>query len=374
MSLRVPLSIKYRPKKLSDVIGQPVVVQAFTNAFKCNNLHHAYILQGNYGCGKTTVARILAAMENCEKGKTLEPCGECKNCKEIFSGKSYEVKEMDAASNRGVDDIRAIHKDLYTCPIKCKIKYIIIDEVHSLTNIAEEAALKMIEEPPEFVRFILATTEGHKLRDTIQSRCITWKFNKVGWIEMFTHLKDIAKKEGLKIDGDDPLKIAAKAAKGSVRNSLQNLQTIINYVGDDVITTKVANDALGVVNQKLYFDFVDAILEMNPLKGYKTVEEILSDGKDISSIVKDIYKHFDSLLIMRTCQENLNDFNFTENELKKYYHQSRDITGEILLEFMSYINHMSYGLTLNLDPQILMNKLLVECTLIIKRNKIKKMK
>ena len=110
---------------------------------------------------------------------------------------------------------------------------------------------------------------------------------------------------------------------------------------------------------------------MDPLKGYKTVEEILSDGKDISSIVKDVYAHFDSLLIMRTCQENINEFNFTEDELKRYYHQSKEVTGEILLEFMTYINHMSYGLTLNLDPQILMNKLFVECTLVIKGKKLK---
>ena len=121
MSVDIPLSVKYRPKKLSDVIGQPVVVQAFTNAFKNKTLHHAYILAGNLGTGKTTIARIVAAMENCENGPTLEPCGKCSNCVEIFSGKSFDVREMDAASNRGVDDIRKIHEDLYHSPIKCRL-------------------------------------------------------------------------------------------------------------------------------------------------------------------------------------------------------------------------------------------------------------
>ena len=174
---------------------------------------------------------------------------------QIFTGNSFDVKELDAASHRSVDDIRSIHKDLYQTPIQCRFKYVIIDEVHSLTNIAEEAALKMIEEPPDHTRFILCTTDPHKLKDTIHSRCILWAFNKVSWTEIYNHLCNIAKKENLEYE-EMALKTMAKMAKGSVRDSLQNLQTVVNYVGSDKITDQQTREALGTIDEKLYFDLV----------------------------------------------------------------------------------------------------------------------
>jgi DNA polymerase III subunit gamma/tau len=366
MKDEVSLVTKYRPKKLSDVIGQKVVVKAFTNAFKANNMHHAYILAGNYGTGKTSVARIVAAMDNCEKGRTLEPCLECKNCKEIFSGKSFDVKEIDAASNRGVDDIRQIHRDLYTCPIQCRTKYVIIDEVHSLTGIAAEASLKMIEEPPSFVRFILATTESHRLKSTIHSRCIMWKFNKVNWTEIYSHLDSIAKKEGVKCE-EEALKLAARAARGSVRDSLQNLQTMMNYVGDNKITAADAVESLGGVEQRMYFELFDGICAKNPLKCYQSINNILKNGKEAGAVIKDIYSHLDNLLISLVCKNDLSSFPFSENEIKKYCHQSSQFKGLSLMKIMNLMNYVNHGLTVNLDPQILLNKFALEAILIVKQ-------
>jgi DNA polymerase III subunit gamma/tau len=366
MADEVSLVTKYRPKKLSDVIGQQVVVKAFTNAFKANNMHHAYILAGAWGTGKTTVGRIVAAMENCEKGRTLEPCGECNNCKQIFSGKSFDVKEIDAASNRGVDDIRQLHRDLYTCPTQCRKKYVILDECHSLTGIAAEASLKMIEEPPSFVRFILATTEPHRLKNTIHSRCIMWKFNKVNWTEIYSHLVDIATKEGIEYE-EEALKIAARAAKGSVRDSLQNLQTMMNYVGKGKITSADAVESLGMVEQKMYFELFDAICNKNTLKCYQSINNILKNGKEAGAVIKDIYSHLDNLLISLACKSDLSSFSFSEDEIKKYCHQSSMFKGTSIIKIMNLMNYVNHGLTVNLDPQILLNKFALESIVVVRQ-------
>ena len=242
-----PLSVKYRPHTLEDVVGQDVVVQQIRNSFKNNMLHHAYVFCGPYGNGKTTMARIMAAMENCEHGPTLTPCGKCKNCKAIFAGKSIDVKEIDAASNRSIDDIKDLKNETAMATIQARTKYIILDEAHSLTPQAAEAALKLIEEPPPGVRFILATTNPEKLKDTVLSRCIMVNFKKVDWYDIYQNLEKVAKMEGVKVE-EEALKIAAKGAKNSVRSSLQNLQKLIQFSDTDIIT---ADDA------RLCLDFVD---------------------------------------------------------------------------------------------------------------------
>lgn len=351
MATEVPLSIKYRPKKLSEVIGQPIVVKAFENSFKYKTLHHAYILAGKFGCGKTTVARIIAAMENCVKGPTQEPCGVCKNCIEIFAGSSFDVREMDAASNRGVDDIRQLKKEIYQSPLECRTKYIIIDEAHSLTGTAAESALKMIEEPPERVRFILATTDPHKIIDTIHSRCITWKFNKVGWAELYNHLKNIAGQEGLQYE-DAALKICAKYAKGSVRNSLQNLQTMMNYVGGGELTAQAAKESLGAIDEKLYFDLMDAIAQCDAAKALYYINYLLMDGKEVGLILNGINTHVSHLLKAKILQKDLSQFAFSEEESKRYCEQSDAMSsGHALLSMMKKLREISFGINYNLDPQ-----------------------
>lgn len=351
MPTEIPLSIKYRPKDLTQVIGQPVVVKAFQNSFKYKTLHHAYILAGKFGCGKTSVARIIAAMENCVKGPTQTPCGVCKNCVEIFAGNSFDIREMDAASNRGVDDIRQLKKDIYQSPLECRTKYIIIDEAHSLTREGAEAALKMIEEPPEKVRFILCTTDPHKLKDTIQSRCITWKFNQVGWSELFNHLKNIAGQEGLQYE-DAALKICAKNSKGSVRNALQNLQTMMNYVGGGELTAVAAKECLGAVDDKLYFDLMDSIAQCDAGKALYYINYLLMDGKEVGLILNGINTHVSHLLKARILQKDLSQFSFSEEESKRYCEQSDAMfSGKALLSMMKKLREISFGINYNLDPQ-----------------------
>ena len=371
MSNNLPLSVKYRPKKLSEVIGQPVVVTAFTNAFECKTLHHAYILSGNYGTGKTTVARILAAMDNCEEGPTLEPCGKCSICKDIFSGKSFDVKEMNAADARGIDNIRTIQKEAYVYPIDCRVKYFILDEAHSMTKEASECALKVIEEPPEFVRFILCSTEAHRFTDTIKSRCITWNLNKVSWTEIYNHLLNIVEKEKLNQKLDKAiLRVAAKYARGSVRDALQNVQTVINYCGDGEITFEKAIEALGKVNSILYFNLFDAIIGNNISDCVLIINKIFQDGKEASSIIRDIEEHLNNLLLIKHCKEDLSVFSLTDNEIKTYNHQAEKLKSEAILAMMGAIIEVGENLKTNIDPQHLCNKFVIES--ILKINKLKK--
>ena len=364
---------KYRPRKFQDVIGQKTTIQSLTNAFKSEDLHHAYILAGNLGCGKTSVARIMAATENCLNKKT-EPCGECKNCKDIFAGKSTDVKEIDAASNRGIDDIRELKSESQFNPINCKTKYYILDEAHSLTGHAAEAALKLIEEPPDNVRFVFCTTKSHAITDTIRSRCIFFKFNKVGWPDLFAHLLKIANEEKLEFD-EEALKIAAKAANGSVRNALQNLQTIISYCGDDELSSQDAKDILGSPDEKLYFALIDSISKIDVTTGLQTISDLLKDGKEIKKVIEGLEIHLRNLMVILTCSKDLDKFDFLEEELKRLKHQAGSLTEgkekvQIVVQWMKLLYDVNKGIVVNLDPQILLERYLVEA--IISKRKLEK--
>jgi len=369
MSIEDSLALKYRPKKLSEEIGQPIAVKAFTNAFKSNSLHHAYILSGNTGCGKTTVARIVAATENCKKGGK-DPCGVCSNCSAIFEGKSIEVKEMDAGSGGKVEAIRELHKSLYQYPVECNTKYVIIDEAHSLTGQAAEASLKMIEEPPKYVRFILCTTEPQAFKPTIHNRCIMWGFNKVAWPELFKHLKMIAEKEGLDAD-EKALMIAAKQSKGSVRNSLQHLQTIMNYVGDERITVESAREALGVIDDALYYNLVDAINSKDATKAFLIINRLFIDGKEAKIVMDGMYEHLNNLLIERTCRSSIDQFEFTQEEAKRLFHQNGQTQGNILLKMMSLVSNIAFDIEYSLNPSHSFNKFAVESIQVVKSLKVK---
>jgi DNA polymerase-3 subunit gamma/tau len=300
-------------------------------------------------------------MENCKKnGK--DPCGQCSNCVDIFAGTSYEVIEQDAGSKGNVDDIRALHKSLFQCPVECKTKYVILDEAHSLSGKAAEASLKMIEEPPPNVRIILCTTEPQAFKETIQNRCIPWSFKKVGRNDIFNHLRNIADKEKLKCD-DKTLQIISRYSKGSVRNSLQNLQTVMNYVGEEEITLQSALESLGVIDDSLYFDLFDGIIEKNTIKCFTTINKMFIDGKDVKILLDGIYEHLNNLLVSRTCQKDLSAFDFTQEEEKRYLHQNSKISkngGDIILMMMNVLSGVAFGIEYSLSPSQLLNKFAVE--------------
>ena len=355
------LAKKHRPKKLEDIVGQDVIVRSLTNSFKNKNMHNAYIFEGTLGTGKTSIARIIAAMDNCEKGPTLEPCGVCDNCKAIFSGKSIDVKELDAASNRSIDDIREIKEDIKMAAVTSRIKYVIIDEAHSLTGTAAESSLKMIEEPPPNVRFVLCTTDAYKLKDTIHSRCISFKFNKISWNDILQYLIKVCKTENIAAN-EDALKSIAKASKGSARNSLQNLEKVISFVGSEkTIEAEDVVKSLGIIEQNALFHLFDSISKKNTIKIYSIIQKIFAFGQQLGQILDDLTDHLGTLLAVKSCQGSLEMFNFTEDELKKYEYQASQFSKEKIIAMMELLSGLNRSIEYNIKPQPMFEKFAIQC-------------
>src|SRR3974390_2865203 len=252
---------KWRPQTFADLVGQTHVTESLQNAIKNNRVAHAYIFSGARGVGKTTAARILAKALNCVHGPTPEPCGVCDSCKEIAAGTSLDVIEIDAASNRGIDQIRELREMVRYAPAAARHKVVILDEAHMLTGEASNALLKTLEEPPERVIFVMATTEPENLVDTIRSRSQHFHFRSLTFNEITDRLKYIAEKENLKIE-DGALSVIARMAEGSMRDALSLLEQARAYCGDD-IQDKPVRELLGVVPEDALRDLVDAIVEQS---------------------------------------------------------------------------------------------------------------
>jgi DNA polymerase-3 subunit gamma/tau len=353
------LSLKYRPKKLSDVIGQPVVTQTLINSWNDKNWHHAYLLEGNLGCGKSSVSRIMAAMDNCEKGPTLEPCGVCKNCTDIFAAKSIDVCELNTADNRGIDDIRELKSKSYLSPVNSRVKYFILNEIQGLTGAAAESALMFIEEPPNNVRILLTTTDPQKIKDTIISRCIRLSFNKISWMDLQKHLQNVCSLEKIECD-ENASAFIAKTAKGSVRDALQNLQNVSSFVGKNKIKLEDAQKVLGFADQQLYFDLIDNIVKVDCMSSTLTIEKIILQGKNIGNVIETLSEHLRNLLLARTCSTNIVEFGILEDEAKKYIHQASNIVPSVIAQMLAELMDVQRAIILNLNPQHYLEKWVIQ--------------
>ena len=311
------LARKYRPQTFADLIGQETLVQILTNAITTNRIANAYLLTGVRGVGKTTTARLIAMSLNCENKKedTCEPCGGCASCQSIRSDHNLDVIEMDAASKTGVDDVREIIDNVKYKPVNCKFKIFIIDEVHMLSKSAFNALLKTLEEPPEHVKFIFATTEVKKIPVTILSRCQRFDLKRVDSKDLIQHLKKISKLEKVKID-EDAISLLVRAGDGSVRDSLSLLdQAIINT--DTTVSAETVANMLGLADRGKIYDLLGHIAKGQASESLDLFRNLYNSGADILMIFEELLNVIHSITQIKISPDIQNDISIPELERVK---------------------------------------------------------
>ena len=299
MSQYIVSARKYRPESFETLLGQDTIARTLSNSIKRGQLAHAYLFCGPRGVGKTTTARIFAKMINCaHPGPDMEPCGECESCVSFQEGRSYCIHELDAASNNGVDDIKALIEKVQVPPQVGKYSVYIIDEVHMLSQSAFNAFLKTLEEPPAHAIFVLATTEKHKILPTILSRCQTYDFNRIGIPDMVKNLRGIAAKEGITID-DESLHVIASKADGAMRDALTIFDQTVAFCGTDIHYEDVIRN-LNVLDYEYGFTMVENFLSGSYAAALTSFDEILSKGFNALHFVASLSSHLRDLVIART--------------------------------------------------------------------------
>lgn len=298
------LARKWRPQSFEDVAGQSHISRTLQSAIRANRIAHAYLFTGVRGVGKTTAARILAKALNCAQGPTPTPCNECVQCKEIIHGSCIDVIEIDGASNRGIDEIRQIVENVRYQPARCAFKIYIIDEVHQVTKDAFNALLKTLEEPPPSVKFILATTEPHRLPETILSRCQRFDFRRIAIREIVQRLGDISDREGLKIS-QSALLALAREADGSMRDAQSLLEQVLSCVGTEDQAAEVdeilLQEVLGLAERRMLFNISESIIGSDGKRCLELVAQAADQGRDLTRLSKDLVEHFRNLMVARVC-------------------------------------------------------------------------
>ncbi len=296
----LPLYRKYRPQKLDDIVGQAHIKTALANAIKLDKISHAYLFTGPRGTGKTSTARILAKSLNCVNGPTVTPCGECESCKAVTNSVPIDVIEIDAASNRSVEDAHNILEKVQYAPVQGKYKIYIIDEVHMLTTQAFNALLKTLEEPPKNVIFILATTESHKVLDTIKSRCQRFDFKRITTNDIVEHLEKISKLENIKIT-KEALVTIAKLSAGGMRDSLALLDQASALGGEKELTEQDINNLLGRLSFDTLLEMTNYIFNSDAISSINLLDKIYNDGNEPIIILNNLMAFLKNILISTTC-------------------------------------------------------------------------
>ena len=305
----VSLYRKYRPQTFEDCIGQGHVTRTLQNAIRQGKVSHAYLFCGTRGTGKTTTARLLAKALNCDKGPTPEPCNACPACIGITEGKAMDIIELDAASHRGIGDVKDINENVKFPPMELRYKVFIIDEAHQLSSDAKDAFLKTLEEPPQHTVFILATTEPQSIPITIRSRCQQFDFRRGSLRDIRGRLKFVAESEGVGIE-DAALDLMAENAEGSWRDSLSLLEQVLAY-SDGQVTLDDVNTVLGTVNLEFLFNLVDTLSQHDERGAFMAAAEAVESGKDIQQLLKSIAGHFRNLLFAQVSND-LSDLTTSE--------------------------------------------------------------
>jgi DNA polymerase-3 subunit gamma/tau len=349
MSYQV-IARKWRPQTFSDLVGQSHVTSTLANAIKNDRVAHAYIFSGARGVGKTTAARILAKAMNCVKGPTAEPCGECDSCKEIAAGTSLDVIEIDAASNRGIDQIRELREMVRYAPAASRSKVVLLDEAHMLTTEASNALLKTLEEPPDRVIFVMATTQPEDLEDTIRSRSQHFHFRALTFAEITGRLEEIAAKENLKIEAG-ALAVIARMAEGSLRDALSLLEQARAYCGD-VIPDKEVRELLGVVPEDSLNELVEAIAEGSADRALGLVHTFQKEGRNLQHFCREAIRHIRNLLIARVSGADSDLIAATADQRPALAKAAAQFTEEDLTRFFQILLQTDDDLRRKPDPRV----------------------
>ncbi|MFP4528055.1 MAG: DNA polymerase III subunit gamma/tau [Candidatus Kapaibacterium sp.] len=340
---------KWRPLRFSDVVGQEHITRTLRNSIKSNRIHHAFLFSGPRGVGKTTTARILARALNCTNSDDSEPCNECESCLAILAGRSYDVIEIDGASNNSVDDIRKLRDNVKYPPVQGNYKMYIIDEVHMLSNSAFNALLKTLEEPPPHLIFVFATTEAHKVPATIISRCQRFDFRRMEISDITSRLRFIAEQEDIAID-DESLMTIAKKADGSMRDGQSLFDQVVAFCGTDIKYSDMA-DALHLIDRDFYFRISSGIRKGDLAEMFAISRDVSARGYDVGECLAGLLEHFRNILTIQvTGTANL--IESSENYLKMYEEAAENFEKADLLRYMNIITKIEQSLKFAPQPGI----------------------
>jgi len=329
----ISLYRKWRSQIFDEIIGQEHIIRTLKNAISAGRIGHAYLFSGPRGTGKTSTARIFAKALNCVNGPTPNPCGKCDACEKIKNGDAIDVIEIDAASNRGIDEIRDLREKIRFAPVEGRFKVYIIDEVHMLTQEAFNALLKTLEEPPSHVIFVLATTESQKVPVTVASRCQRLDFRRISVIQIEEQLRSICKSEKITID-DQSIVIVARNAEGSMRDAISLLDQLASFCGNKISISDVLL-VLGTAHGSMLFDFSASIRKGDVSTVIGLVDKIVLEGKNIPQVAKDLAGFFRNLLVCKVGSEKI--IELPKKEIAELKKESEYYTLERIKEIISVL-------------------------------------
>ena len=341
---------KYRPQAFDELISQEHVKTTLENAITQRRIAHGYIFSGQRGTGKTTVARIFARCLNCEKGPTPTPCGKCASCLEIASGSSMDVIEIDAASNRGINEMRELRESVRFRPARDRYKVFIVDEAHQITSEAFNALLKTLEEPPEWVVFMLCTTESHKIPSTIVSRCQQFSFRSVDFAELVARMEWIMQQEGITADAD-AVAVLARAGEGSVRDSLSALDQAIACCGNKLDAAEVRT-LLGMFSLESLGRVTTALAENDSQKMFAVVAELEANGRSLQHFARELARHFRNLLVVKITGSETRLVAASQAEQQKLAAAAAPFSEEDLTRYLQLSLDLFRDLQSSLQPRL----------------------
>ena len=350
---------KFRPDEFEDVKGQDAIVRTLKNQINADRIGHAYLFCGTRGTGKTTVAKIFAKAVNCEHPVDGSPCGECAMCKSIAAGTSMNVIEIDAASNNGVDNIREIREEVTYRPTEGKYKVYIIDEVHMLSIGAFNALLKTLEEPPEYVIFILATTEAHKIPITILSRCQRYDFKRISIETIAARLRELIDKEGWDVE-DKAVRYIAKMADGSMRDSLSLLDQCAAFYMNETLTYDHVLEVLGAVDTEVFSRLLRQLLAMDVHQVIETVDELVMQGRELSQLAADFTWYLRNLLLVKSSDNMVDVLDVSSVSLALLKEEAQMIDSDTLIRYIRIFSDLTNQLKYATQKRVLLEVTLIK--------------